>query len=215
MSTCARSRSRRSTARRCSPRRSRGSPSAPGRSASSRRRTAASRTPGSCRDGSTAGRPSLKPAGAPSDHTKVAPGNDVILTASGYRSILEALEEGVFVQDATGAIIAWNAAGVRIHGVCPDEVRDHAVLEPRWTLLREDGSPLPRDERPGRVRLASGRQLRGVVVGVRRPDDEVRWLSTTTALVDLAEHDRAAVVITFTDITDRRREEQQRLRAEE
>jgi diguanylate cyclase (GGDEF)-like protein/PAS domain S-box-containing protein len=145
----------------------------------------------------------------------VAPGNDVILTASGYRSVLEALEEGVFVQDATGAIIAWNAAAARIHGVCPDEVRDHAVLVPRWSLVREDGSPLPVEERPGRVTLQTGRQLRGVVIGVRRPDGELRWLSATTALVDLAEHHRAAVVVTFTDITDRRREEQQRLRAEE
>src|SRR4051812_18806844 len=62
--------------------------------------------------------------------------------------------------------------------------------------------------------LATGRPLRGVVIGVRRPDG-VRRLSVTTALVDLAEHDRAAVVITFSDITDRRREAQQRRRAEE
>ena len=33
--------------------------------------------------------------------------------------------------------------------------------------------------------------------------------------MELAEHDRAAVVVTFADITDRRREEQQRRRAEE
>ena len=43
--------------------------------------------------------------------------DETTLGASGYRSILEALEEGVVVQDATGEFVTWNAAAELLLGL--------------------------------------------------------------------------------------------------
>jgi diguanylate cyclase (GGDEF)-like protein/PAS domain S-box-containing protein len=145
----------------------------------------------------------------------VASHDDPILSASGYRSVLEALEEGVVVQDASGVIIAWNAAAERILGLRTEELAGRSSTDGGWGLVREDGSPMPGEELPAMQTLRTRRPLRGVLVGAHRPEGELRWLSVSSAPVDLTEHARAAVVVTFADVTDRRREEQQRRRAEE
>jgi diguanylate cyclase (GGDEF)-like protein/PAS domain S-box-containing protein len=145
----------------------------------------------------------------------VTPLDEPTLGASGYRSILEALEEGVVVQNAAGEFVIWNAAAERILGLASDGMTGRSTMDGGWGTIREDGSPLPGEKLPAMVTLRTGRQQCGVIVGVHRPDGELRWLSVTSALVRLAEFADAAVVVTFADITDRRLEERQRLQAEE
>ena len=50
----------------------------------------------------------------------MTPLDEPTLGASGYRSILEALEEGVVVQNAAGEFVIGNAAAERILGLDSD-----------------------------------------------------------------------------------------------
>jgi diguanylate cyclase (GGDEF)-like protein/PAS domain S-box-containing protein len=144
----------------------------------------------------------------------VASLDEPILTASAYHAVLETLEEGVVVQDVAGRILAGNAAAERILGLPPGELPGRSTLDDGWRTVHEDGSALPGDRLPAMEALRTGRRQDGVVVGVHRPGGELRWLSVTAAPVDLSEHGRGTVVVTFADITERRREERQRREAE-
>ena len=121
-----------------------------------------------------------------------------------YRSLVDALGEGVVLRDEHGAIEAWNRSAQQILGFGV-ELEDDVALDPRWTSLREDGTPLSVDEHPATITLRTGRPCDRVVVGVRRRGGEVRWLSVNTRAITVPGSDRPrGVVSTFQDVTESR-----------
>ena len=125
-----------------------------------------------------------------------------------YRSVIAAMTEGVVVRDQSGLIIDCNASAERIMGSNRDKIRGSRYLNPLWQPFREDGSPLPNTERPSHTALTTGRARSNQVIGFRRPDGTMVWLSMNTQpLFDTGGTTITGVVNTFTDITDRRRDE--------
>ena len=86
--------------------------------------------------------------------------------------------------------------------------------DPAWSFVREDGSPLPIDEYPVNRVLATRQPLRDLVFGINRPDTGDRRWVVVNALPEFSEeHELARVVVTFMDITERKRlQELERLR---
>lgn len=133
-----------------------------------------------------------------------------------YRSVVEMMAEGLTVQDATGAIVAWNRSATRILGLSGDQLVGRTSLDPRWRALREDGSPFPGSEHPAMVALRTGRPQRDVPMGVHKPDGEIMWISINAQPIFTAGSSAAsAVLCTFTDITARRNSEEALRRSEE
>ncbi|HET8732768.1 MAG TPA: PAS domain S-box protein, partial [Anaeromyxobacteraceae bacterium] len=130
------------------------------------------------------------------------------------RAAIEAMAEGILVYDASGVIAMSNPAARSILGLTEADLVGSPFSDPGWTVLREDGSPMPDDERPIGVSLRTGRATRGVVLGVRRPGREVQWLSISTQPLLDDEGRAQAAVATLADVTDRRRMEE-RLRVSE
>ena len=121
-----------------------------------------------------------------------------------YRSILASMAEGVVFQDTQGRIIFSNPSAERILELSNRALGDFSTpLEQR--ALREDGSPFPAAEAPVLVTLRTGRSCRGVVMGLRKTDDTIIWISINSE--PLKRHGEAApyaVVSTFTDVTQQR-----------
>ncbi len=134
------------------------------------------------------------------------------------RAVVDALAEGVAVQDAAGALTAWNASAERILGVSAGRLANWLAggdaRRPGWRVVREDGTDLPDDELPVARTLRTGEPVDGVVLGVDRPGDGRRWLRVASrALYGAAPADGAdaaahgpprEAVATFSDITDER-----------
>jgi putative two-component system response regulator len=121
-----------------------------------------------------------------------------------YHSVVEALSEGVIMQDRRGRVVAFNSSVERILGLSAEEV---AAGSPNggWSLIREDGSPIARPDYPTIVSLRTGEAQQDVVVGVETPDMATRWLSVnSTPLIDAEGERPHAVVASFTDITELR-----------
>jgi PAS domain S-box-containing protein len=121
-----------------------------------------------------------------------------------YHSVVEALSEGVIMQDRRGRVVAFNSSVERILGLSAEEVAAGAP-NGEWSLIREDGSPIARPDYPTIVSLRTGDPQKDVVVGVETPDMATRWLSVnSTPLIDAEGLKPHAVVASFTDITELR-----------
>jgi len=129
-----------------------------------------------------------------------------------FRSIFDTVAEGIVLQQADGSIYAANASAERLLGLSADQLMDRSGGDPSWRVIRENGDPWPGERHPGMVALATGRPVEGAVMGVRKPDGSLTWILTTAQPLIRPGEDRPhAAVVSFTDITARK-EEQDRLR---
>lgn len=130
-------------------------------------------------------------------------------SAERYRGVVAALAEGVVVHDAQGRIIACNPSAERILGLTVDQLMGRTPMDSGWQAIHPDGRPFEDELRPPTVTLRTGRPCTEVVMGVRRPTGELRWLSINTqALLGPQGTHPYGVVGSFQDITERRRAEQ-------
>ena len=131
------------------------------------------------------------------------------------RAVFTAMNEGVVVQDRTGAITTWNPAAERILGLTGDQLQGLTSGDSRWRAVHSDGSPYPGEEHPGMVTLRTGKPVDGDVMGIHTADGKLRWILINTQPFGLVTNGRSDwVTATFTDITALRREEDDRRRAE-
>lgn len=136
-------------------------------------------------------------------------------TAERYRGVVTALAEGVLLHDAQGRIIACNPSAERILGLTADQLMGRTPVDPGWQAIHPDGRPFEDDLRPPSVTLRTGRPCADVVMGLRRPTGELRWVSINTqALMGPEGGQPYGVVGSFHDITARRRAEQALLEAQ-
>ena len=121
-----------------------------------------------------------------------------------YRTVLDSLDEGVVLHDATGAMLATNPAAERMLGLSRDALLDRSDRDTRWRLVREDGTPMPADEVPAHQALVTRRPCRDTIMGVYRPDGALAWLQVNARPLFHAPSDVPhAVVVSFVDITAR------------
>ncbi|MGZ6317424.1 MAG: diguanylate cyclase [Anaerolineales bacterium] len=127
-----------------------------------------------------------------------------------YRSVIEALFEGIILMDANGMIQAANASAERILGLTMEQLTRSTSFEPRWQTLHEDGSPLPGETHPAWVTLQTGQPCHEVIMGVHKLDGSLIWLSINSRpLYRPGDTSPYAVVASFVDITERKRAEEE------
>ena len=133
-----------------------------------------------------------------------------------YRSVINALQEGIVLQNVDGNIIACNPSAERILGLTQQQILGRTSVDPRWQTIYEEGSPFPTEERPGRVTLRTGKACLNVVMGIYKPDGILRWVSINSQpLLKEGENNPYAVVCSFVDITERKRAEDALQKSEE
>lgn len=126
-----------------------------------------------------------------------------------YRSVVNVLDEGVVVIDAEGIFRTGNASAERILGLTLAELNNRSLYDPRWHLIREDGSDVSQAEHPAAMTLRTGQPYSGVVLGVFRPDGKLRWIDVNARpLIGEGQEFPVSVVVSFSDITERKRAEE-------
>lgn len=129
-----------------------------------------------------------------------------------HRRLFETMSQGVVYQDAEGRIISANPAAERVLGVSFEQMQGKTSMDPRWKMIREDGSAVPGPEHPAMVALRTGERQGPVVRGVFHPErNEYLWLNITAIpLFQTGETTPYQVYATFDDITERRQAENER-----
>ncbi len=126
-----------------------------------------------------------------------------------FRAVLESIEEGIVLQDETGAIRLWNRATERILGLSAAQLLGTTSSSPRWKTIDGDGRELSGDEHPAMVVLRSGQPLTAFVMGVQRPDSTQVWLRISSRPISLSGPEGLhGAVTTFVDITAEREAEE-------
>jgi two-component system, sensor histidine kinase and response regulator len=123
-----------------------------------------------------------------------------------YRTVVNALREGVLVCDPEGRVVSCNPAVARMAGVNEADWRGGAVIPPGWRLFHGDGREMrPEETPPGRVIAGQGPQP-GVLVRSTRPDGSEAWLVIGAEPVRAPDDGRLlAVVTTARDVSQRHR----------
>lgn len=127
--------------------------------------------------------------------------------------VLEALAEGIVLQDATGTILACNQSARRILKLDEENIVGKRSEDPQWHAIREDGTDFPGLEHPAMVTLRTGEPLRNIVMGLRAHDGKTTWLTINSQpLFESGSEKPTAVICSFSDITqfvESKREQQE------
>jgi len=118
-----------------------------------------------------------------------------------YRVLFDAFPLGITIADREGKILQANEESERLLGIAREEHEARRISGEPWRIVRPDGSPMPAKEYASVRALQKGRLVENVEMGVVRPDGDVAWINVTAAPLG----DR--VVVTYNDITQRRRAE--------
>ena len=133
-----------------------------------------------------------------------------------YRLVIETLAEGVIVLDRETRIVASNGSAQRILGLREDEISGRKTFSSSWRTIREDGTPFPPEEYPAVVTVRTGEPKSGVIMGVYQPSGALSWISINSRpLLRDGSCEPDGAVVSFTDITARKRDEEERRQLEQ
>jgi two-component system cell cycle sensor histidine kinase/response regulator CckA len=137
-------------------------------------------------------------------------------TGDHYSTIVDNTREGIILQEASGKILIWNKAAEQVFGITSKEALTHTSTSRDWNTVHEDGSTFPGSDHPSLRTLSTGTPCKDVIMGVRHDAGDVCWISiNTTPLFSGNESKPYAVVITFSDITERKLAEKELKESEE
>jgi len=131
------------------------------------------------------------------------PGCSVLLKRSEqrYLALVDALTEGICVQDSSGRILQLNPAAEKILGASAAQMVGKTSADFGGIVLRTDGSPFPASEHPAMVVLRNGQPVTGVIMGLQSADG-LRWITINSVPVHLDGEAAPSVISSFLDVTD-------------
>ena len=136
--------------------------------------------------------------------------NQLDVAKKKYEILMNTLPEGVMMINANGIIEACNKRGAEILGLTEDEALGKSVTDPFWKAFKADGVLFPLSEYPAVVSLQTGFPQRNVIMGMYQPDDTLVWLSVNTeALIRPGEFEPYAAVVSYSDITESKKTEEE------
>lgn len=122
-----------------------------------------------------------------------------------FKAVVMAAKDGIILQEHDGKIVTWNRTAERIFGMSAQQAYELNQTQYTWQTFHEDGSPFPGSEHPSVTTLATGEPCLGKIMKVVRPDGAFSWISINSSpLFKDHLHKPSAVVISFSDITERR-----------
>ncbi len=130
-----------------------------------------------------------------------------------YRLIVETLHAGVMLVEASGRVVVWNESAAKFFGPADLVPGDHTRDNGQSPCSGPDVSEFFEKDLPWSFTLKSGESCHAVPVQVRRPGGQTGWISVNTSPVFVCGNTKPqAVVISFSDITERRQVEQDLLK---
>jgi len=129
--------------------------------------------------------------------------------AAQTQAAYEAMACGVIVVDAMGGMVTANTAAREMLHLAEGPVLSNLALTTFGFLLDAEGNRVPEAERPTVRALRTGQPQRNVELGMRDVKGRERWILIDAVPLSGADGTVTQVVVSFLDLTERRRAEQQ------
>ncbi|MEW5849623.1 MAG: response regulator [Myxococcota bacterium] len=124
------------------------------------------------------------------------------------RRIIENVPGGIVQVGMDGSILRANLVAQQFLGLSYDELHKRFISDFGNETILEDGSPCPVADYPVARCLVTGEPQPAKLIGVRRPDGRVFWGLFTAVPIKPPGQSMQGVVVTFLDITERKRAEE-------
>lgn len=126
------------------------------------------------------------------------------------QSILDTMAEGVVIVNTESQPVYANPMAQQIMGLSEQQFKERTYNDAKWQNERVDGTPLPIEDHPMHVVINTGLAVFDQEIGIVWPNREKIFISVNAApLLDVQERVNGAI-ITFTDVTNRRKLLQQK-----
>jgi len=123
-----------------------------------------------------------------------------------YRGLFETMSQGVLYYDANKRVIGCNPAAEKIFDTTQENLIGQSLFDEKWQILKEDGSPFPKEEHPVVISFYSGKSVPDVVIGIVTPGGNQKWLLVNaTPVFEPGKRKPRYVFAICTDITNRKK----------
>ncbi|RTY95140.1 PAS domain S-box protein [Flavobacterium sp. GT3R68] len=133
-----------------------------------------------------------------------------------YRDLLKNLDAGVIVHAPDASVIMTNLKAHELLGVSANQSTKEVLIDPAWNCINDDNSILPFANLPVNRILRDKKSIQNQIIGVvRRNNAGTLWLLLNGFPV-LDEHGNISeIVVSFIDISARKRMESEIIKAKE
>ncbi len=126
-----------------------------------------------------------------------------------FRRLVQDLNIAVILQGAAGDIQVVNTAALSLLGVREKALVSHTLNGDQWLFLNGDMRPISKEKLPWNIAATTHRAVRGMVVGIRKSEEEdMVWTLVNAEPVLQVDDNLLHVVIALTDITERKKVEE-------
>ena len=133
-----------------------------------------------------------------------------------YRLLLQNIRVAVIVHGPDTQILMSNSMAQTLLGLNEEQMLGKEAIDPVWRFLRADGSPMPLAEYPVNRALSERRPILDLIVGVQRREGDAGIWTLVNASPQLDEQGEITeVVVTFVDITERKKAEKKIIKLNE
>jgi two-component system, cell cycle sensor histidine kinase and response regulator CckA len=122
-----------------------------------------------------------------------------------YRLLFNTFPLGITVSDPSDNIVESNARAAELLNIAKDEHETRRIDGEQWQIIRSDGTFMPAEEWASVRALQENRLVENTEMGLVKPGEKITWINVTAAPLPLENY---GVVITYNDITERKRIEQ-------
>lgn len=130
------------------------------------------------------------------------------LSEKRYKGLLTNTDIGVVVHDRDTSILFNNPRSSELLGLSEEQMRGMQVPNSYWKFVNEDNSTISISDYPVSRVIANKKELNNLIVGVVRKKNDIAWLMVSGFPVFTPEGEIKEVLISFIDITERKKAEE-------
>ncbi|HZT42560.1 MAG TPA: diguanylate cyclase [Chthonomonadaceae bacterium] len=126
-----------------------------------------------------------------------------------FASVIRSMKEGLILVDSDGIIRLCNRSAEQILGLSARQVIGHKARTLPWRMIHEETAEFSGEAPAVLLSLCTGITLPDVTMAIPTPEAKLLWISVnSTPLFRAGETQPYAALATFTDITERKQNEQ-------
>ena len=126
-----------------------------------------------------------------------------------YQSLITNLDAGIVVHALDSSIIANNNRASELLGLSEDQLKGKLAIDSRWKFIHENSLSLNLEEYPVNKVIATKKAFNNYTMGVVIPENNnVVWLNVNGTPVYNSLGENKEILISFLDITERKKAEE-------